>query len=78
MADWLPWMEMSGRAGLIYMHAAGRKLDSYEQLPELMRKTIETDYPEYRTPPAGSDTRENETSWTYFKKKVAPTTPVTK
>ncbi|MBM4215763.1 MAG: DUF1838 domain-containing protein [Gammaproteobacteria bacterium] len=78
MADWLPWMEMSGRAGLIYMHAAGRKLENYDQLPELMKKTIASDYPEYRTPPVGSDTRENETSWTYFKKKVEPTTPVKK
>lgn len=68
MADWLPWMEMSGRAGLIYMHAAGRKLESYDQLPEIMRKTIENEYPEYRTPPAGDDSRKNETSWTYFKK----------
>ena len=75
MADWLPWMEMSGRAGIIYIHAAGRKLDSYEQLPAVMRKAIETEYPEYRSPPPGDDSRENETSWTYFKKKVPPTTP---
>lgn len=75
LADWLPWMEMSGRAGIIYIHAAGRKLESYEQLPTVMRKAIETEYPEYRNPPPGDDSRENETSWTYFKKKVAPTTP---
>ena len=78
LADWLPWMEMSGRAGIIYIHAAGRKLDSYEQLPTVMRKAIETEYPDYRTPPSGDDSRENETSWTYFKKKVQPTTPVKK
>jgi hypothetical protein len=75
LADWLPWMEMSGRAGIIYIHAAGRKLDSYEQLPTVMRKAIETEYPDYRNPPPGDDRRENETSWTYFKKKVQPTTP---
>ena len=69
MADWLPWMEMSGRTGLVYMHAAGRKLDSYDQLPAVMRKAIETEYPEYRTPPPGDDQRPNATSWTYFKKK---------
>jgi hypothetical protein len=61
-------MEMSGRAGLIYIHAAGRKLDNYEQLSPVMRKAIETQYPEYRTPPPGDDNRPNETSWTYFKK----------
>ena len=69
MAEWLPWMEMSGRAGLIYIHAAGRKLDNYEQLSPVLRKAIETEYPEYRTPPPGDDNRPNETSWTYFKKK---------
>lgn len=68
LAEWLPWMEMSGRAGMIYFHAAGRKLESYDQLPAIMRKTIETEYPEYRTPPPGDDSRKNETSWTYFKK----------
>ncbi|MFZ9708713.1 MAG: DUF1838 family protein [Steroidobacteraceae bacterium] len=69
IAEWLPWMEMSGRMGVIYTHAAGRKLDNYEQLPEVMRKAIETEYPEYRSPPPGDDRRKNETSWTYFKKK---------
>jgi len=78
MADWLPWMEMSGRAGLIYIHAAGRKLDSADQLSPVLKKALETGYPEYRSPPAGDDNRENETSWTYFKKKIAPTTPVKK
>jgi hypothetical protein len=68
IAEWLPWMEMSGRAGMIYIHAAGRKLENYEQLPAVMRKAIETEYPEYRTPPAGDDSRKNETSWTFFKK----------
>ena len=69
IAEWLPWMEMSGRVGIIYTHAAGRKLDSYEQLPAVMRRAIEEQYPEYRTPPPGNDSRKNETSWTYFKKK---------
>jgi hypothetical protein len=68
LAEWLPWMEMSGRAGIIYMHAAGRKLDNYEQLPAVMKKAIEQ-YPEYRNPPPGDDNRTNETSWTLFKKK---------
>ena len=72
LASWLPWMEMGDRAGMIYIHAAGRKLERFDQLPAVMLKEIETTYPEYRTPPPGDDTRENETSWTYFKKKVPP------
>ena len=72
MADWLPWMEMSGRAGIIYMHAAGRKIDDYSQLPKVMRTAIEQEYPAYRTPPPGDDARENETSWTLYKKTFPP------
>jgi dipeptidyl aminopeptidase/acylaminoacyl peptidase len=71
MASWLPWMEMGDRAGLVYIHAAGRKLDSFDQLPEVMRREIDTTYPDWKVPPPGDDARENETSWTYFKKKVA-------
>lgn len=72
LASWLPWMEMGDRVGMIYIHAAGRKLDRFDQLPAVMLKEIESTYPEYRTPPPGDDARENETSWTFFKKKVPP------
>ncbi len=37
-----------------------------------MKKEIAANYPEYREPPPGDDQRPNETSWTYFKKKVEP------
>ncbi len=73
IASWLPWMEMGDRAGLMYVHAAGRKLDKFDDLPPVMLREIAASYPEYRTPPPADDTRPNETSWTYFKKKVAPT-----
>ncbi len=72
LASWLPWMEMGDRAGMVYIHAAGRKLDRFDQLPPVMLKEIEASYPEYKAPPPGDDARENETSWTYFKKKVPP------
>ena len=75
IADWLPWMDMSGRAGEIYIHAAGRKLERFDQLPSVMLKEIETTYPEWRQPPPGDDPRENETSWTYFKKKFPVAAP---
>ena len=68
MSDWLPWMQMRGRAGTIYFHTAGRKLENFEQLPDIMKNFIDTKYPKYREPPPGDDPRPNETSWTYFKK----------
>ena len=70
ISNWLPWMEMDSRQGLIYMHTAGRKLGSYDELPELMKREIATNYPEYDEPPPADDDRPNETSWTYFQKMV--------
>ncbi|MDX2222781.1 MAG: DUF1838 family protein [Rhodospirillaceae bacterium] len=75
MSEWLPWMEMSGRDGLFYVSTAGRMLDKFEDIPKHMRDEIAKNYPEYVTPPPLTDTRPNETSWTYFRKKVQPTTP---
>ncbi len=70
VSNWLPWMEMDSRQGLIYMHTAGRKLNSYDELPDVIKNEIATNYPEYDQPPPGDDPRPNETSWTYFKKMV--------
>jgi hypothetical protein len=70
MSDWLPWMKMRGRAGELYFNGAGRKLDSYGDLPEAMRKAIEVRQPIYKDPPPIDDQRPNETSWTYFKKMM--------
>jgi hypothetical protein len=68
LSSWLPWMEMSGRAGELYFHGAGVKIDNFDKLSEVTRKEIEANYPIYRTPPDLDDNRPNETSWTYFKK----------
>ena len=75
LASWLPWMEMGDRAGLMYLHAAGRKLENFEQLPALMRREIDANYPAWHSPPPLDDARPNETSWTYFKKKVPVSAP---
>ena len=70
ISNWLPWMEMGSRQGLIYMHTAGVKLRSFDELPDLMKDEIARNYPQYREPPRAGDSRPNETSWTYFKKKL--------
>jgi hypothetical protein len=72
MSSWLPWMEMGDRAGLFYINAAGRKLDNFAQLPDVIKNEIAANYPDYTRAPPLDDTRPNETSWTYFKKKVPP------
>jgi len=67
MSDWLPWMNMQGRDGIIYMHTAGRKLKSWDDLSDTMKSEINQHYPEYTSPPDPDDTRKNMTSWEYFK-----------
>lgn len=70
VSQWLPWMEMGDRPGQLIFHAAGKKLRSWDDLPEMMKREIETNYPIYKTPPPLDDRRPNETSWTYFKKVI--------
>ena len=68
LSQWLPWMEMNGREGMLYFNAQGAKLDSWDQLPEPLKSELIANYPEYRNAPPVDDERPNETSWTYFKK----------
>jgi hypothetical protein len=70
VSDWLPWMKMRGRTGLLYFNGAGLKLDSYAELPAGMRAAIEARAPIYKDPPPVDDQRPNETSWTYFRRQM--------
>jgi hypothetical protein len=66
-SDWLPWMKMSGREGFIYFHTAGRKMMSFDDMPQVVKDEVAKHYPEYRNPPPPSDRRPNVTSWSYYK-----------
>jgi hypothetical protein len=68
LSSWLPWMEMGDRAGILYFHTAGRKLKAFDDLPEVMKREIAVNFPDYANPPPLDDERRNETSWTFFKK----------
>ena len=68
ISDWLPWMRMGGRDGLLYMHTAGLKLESWDALPESMKSEIAKHYPAYTEPPPLDDDRSNVTSWLYYKR----------
>jgi hypothetical protein len=74
MSDWLPWMKMNGREGLVYMHTAGRKLSNWEEVSPLMRDEVAAHYPLYRNPPPLDDKRPNVTSWSYYRglREAAP------
>ena len=68
MSDWLPWMKMRGRDGVIYFHTAGRKRDSWDELSDRMKTEIRTNYPIYTTAPPDDDPRPNMTSWKDYKR----------
>ncbi len=70
IAQWLPWMEMGSRTGLLYFNAVGKKIENFDQLTDVMKTEIKANYPEYVAPPPTDDTRPNETSWTYMKKII--------
>jgi len=68
MSDWLPWMKMGGREGVIYMHTAGLKLSSWDALPDTMKDEIAEHYPDYAEAPPLDDARKNVTSWEYYRR----------
>jgi Protein of unknown function (DUF1838) len=70
VSDWLPWMKMGGRTGLVVFTTVGKRVASIDDLSEPLRSEIRTNYPAYLTPPPIDDARPNETSWTYIKKLI--------
>ncbi len=70
ISEWLPWMQMGGRPGNLIFNATGQTVAGIEGLSPLLRREIETEYPAWKSPPPLDDARPNETSWTYFKKRI--------
>ena len=68
ISDWLPWMKMGGREGVIYMHTSGLRLSSWDALPDSMKEEIAAHYPAYTEPPPLDDERPNVTSWIYYQR----------
>lgn len=73
VSQWLPWMKMGGRVGGLIFNGAGKRVAGFEALPELLKAEIRASYPAFAGPPPLDDARSNETSWTYFKKRVDAT-----
>ncbi len=70
VADWLPWMKMGDRVGLMFTSTVGGRLTSIEDLPEPLLSELKNNYPEYMTPPPLDDSRPNRTSWMAVKDHV--------
>ena len=73
MSKWLPWMEMGDKAGQLTFSGLGKKVDSFDKLPNLLKSEIKTNptFSGYEVDPSLIDTHLNEISWTYYKKRAA-------
>jgi hypothetical protein len=72
VSKFLPWLKMGDRQGYMIFSGTGKKLKGgFDALPDAFRKEIAANYANYNHAPPTDDTRPNETSWTYFKKKMA-------
>ena len=70
-AQWLPWMAMGDKVGIMIFNATGYStLDKREVWPNLVA-VLNDRYPDYWAPPVLDDPRPNETSWTVFEKYMA-------
>ena len=67
VADWLPWMKMGDKIGVMYTSTMGGRITSVEDLPEPLRTELKTNYSLYMEPPPLDDARPNRTSWMGFK-----------
>lgn len=70
ISPFLPWMEMASRPGILVFNATGGTVEGIAGLPAVIREQIASTYPTYAAPPPADDARPNETSWTYFKKRI--------
>lgn len=68
LAQWLPWMEMGSKPGIMVFNATGFSTFDKDQIPDTLMTVLKERYPEYLTPPPPNDPRPNETSWTVFLK----------
>ena len=70
VAQWLPWLEMGDRPGIMIFNATGFSTFDKEKVPGRLVEILDTRYPSYWTPPPLDDSRPNETSWTVFKRHL--------
>ena len=70
VAQWLPWLEMGDKPGIMIFNATGFSTFDKAKVPPELVEILDDRYPLYWTPPPLDDTRPNETSWTVFKRHL--------
>ena len=68
IGPWLPWMKMGNQAGHLIYSAIGSKVNSFNDLPQLLQDEINTRVPLYKNAATSFLDQEDMTSWKYFKK----------
>ena len=72
VGPWLPWMKMPNNGGVIIIHARSWRLESWDLLPDRIKKEVKEKYPTYTTAPSTVDpAKPNETSWTFYNRIMA-------
>ncbi len=66
IGPWVPWMKMGSRSGYLIYSATGKKVDDFDQLPQLLKDEINTRMMLYRNAPEAPLDCEDMTSWLYF------------
>lgn len=70
VAQWLPWLQMGSKPGLMVFNATGFSTFDDDEIPDELVEILNERYPDYLTPPPLDDDRPNETSWTVFQKAM--------
>lgn len=70
VSEWLPWMKMGDRGGVVFFATVGKRAAEIDDLPEPLRTEIRTNYTTYLTPPPLDDDRSNMTSWVSTKQAI--------
>lgn len=67
ISQWLPWMKMGDRPGMMIFTTVGKRVAGIDDLTEPLRSEIRNTYTDYLQPPPLDDARPNVTSWSHFR-----------
>lgn len=70
VSQWLPWMKMGDRPGVMIFNATGYSTFERERLPASLVALMRARHPEYLSPPPVDDPRPNATTWTVTKQAI--------
>jgi hypothetical protein len=73
-SPWLPWMEMGGQPGGLFLRAGTKRMRSFDELSPTLRAYAEKHYPEFLDPTVDPNLK-NESSWEVFKRTRKPLLP---